>query len=92
MLACTRVPGEGPQPEELIRRANAGISVAASQVAVQRLQSCGRIRPASDQALCKAAKKRRPERWSGATRDWQLKEEVWLNPERSQPEALKQAA
>ncbi|MNK39189.1 Integrase core domain protein [compost metagenome] len=39
-----------------------------------------------------AAKQRRPARWSGATRDWELKEEVWVNPERSQPEALKQAA
>lgn len=40
----------------------------------------------------KAAKQRRPERWSGATRDWSLKDEVWLNPERDQPEILKQAA
>lgn len=39
-----------------------------------------------------AAKQRRPERWSGATRDWSLKDEVWLNPERDQPEILKQAA
>lgn len=39
-----------------------------------------------------AAKQRRPERWSGATRDWKLKDEVWLNPERVQPETLKQAA
>jgi putative transposase len=39
-----------------------------------------------------AAKQKRPERWSGATRDWTLKDEVWLNPERNQPEALKQAA
>lgn len=28
------------------------------------------------------AKLRHPERWSGATRDWTLEEEVWLNPER----------
>jgi transposase InsO family protein len=39
-----------------------------------------------------AAKQRSPERWSGATRNWKLKDEVWLNPERSQPEILKQAA
>lgn len=39
-----------------------------------------------------AAKQRHPERWSGATRDWTLKDEVWLNPERNQPEALKKAA
>ncbi len=39
-----------------------------------------------------AAKQRCPERWSGATRNWKLKDEVWLNPERSQPEIVKQAA
>jgi putative transposase len=39
-----------------------------------------------------AAKERRPERWTGATRDWKLKEEVWLNPERESPEILKQVA
>jgi putative transposase len=39
-----------------------------------------------------AAKQRNPERWSGPTRDWRLKNEVWLNPERSPPEVLKQAA
>ena len=38
------------------------------------------------------AKQRHPERWSGTTRDWTLKDEVWLNPERCQPESLKQAA
>lgn len=39
-----------------------------------------------------AAKERRPERWTGATRDWKLNEEVWLNPERESPEMLKQVA
>jgi putative transposase len=39
-----------------------------------------------------AAKQRRLERWSGPARDRTLKDEVWLNPERNQPEALKQAA
>lgn len=39
-----------------------------------------------------AAKQRRPERWSGATRNWNLKDEVWLNPERDHPKILKQAA
>ena len=39
-----------------------------------------------------AAKQRRPERWSGDTRNWNLKDEVWLNPERDQPKILKQAA
>jgi putative transposase len=32
-----------------------------------------------------AAKMRTPERWSGATRNWVLKDEVWLNPERNHP-------
>ena len=39
-----------------------------------------------------AAKERRPERWTGKTRDWNLQGEVWLNPERSQPEELRNAA
>lgn len=39
-----------------------------------------------------AAKQRRPERWSGATRNWKLKDEVWLNPERDEPGLLKLAA
>ena len=39
-----------------------------------------------------AAKQRYPERWSGATRNWQLKDEVWLNPERADPALLKLAA
>lgn len=39
-----------------------------------------------------AAKQRCPERWSGATRNWKLKDEVWLNPERAEPELVKLAA
>ena len=39
-----------------------------------------------------AARQRRPERWSGATRNWKLKDEVWLNPERAEPELMTQAA
>ena len=39
-----------------------------------------------------AAKQRCPERWSGATRNWQLKDEVWLNPERADPALFKLAA
>jgi putative transposase len=39
-----------------------------------------------------AAKERRPERWSGATRNWSLKNEVWLNPARDVSEILKEAA
>jgi transposase InsO family protein len=46
----------------------------------------------SREQVYEAAKQRSPERWSGATRNWKLKDEVWLNPERSQPEILKQAA
>lgn len=38
------------------------------------------------------AQARRPERWSKTTRNWQLKDEVWLNPERTQPEELRLAA
>jgi transposase InsO family protein len=38
------------------------------------------------------AKQRCPERWSGRTRNWQLKDEVWLNPERAAPEITKLAA
>ncbi|MES2740629.1 MAG: transposase, partial [Pseudomonadota bacterium] len=33
-----------------------------------------------------AAKQRYPERWSGATRNWELNDEVWLNPEQKAPE------
>lgn len=39
-----------------------------------------------------SARNRHPERWSGPTRDWQLKKEVWLNPERNQPVELPRAA
>jgi putative transposase len=38
------------------------------------------------------AKRRNPQRWSQQTRNWKLKDEVWLNPERIPPEGLKQAA
>ncbi|MGF6969335.1 putative transposase [Paraburkholderia sp. WC7.3g] len=33
-----------------------------------------------------------PQRWSGSTRNWQLKDEVWLNPERTLRAELKQCA
>lgn len=39
-----------------------------------------------------AAKKRCPERWAGATRNWKLQDEVWLNPERTAPEISMLAA
>lgn len=38
------------------------------------------------------ARDRHPERWSGKTRNWELQNEVWLNPDRLQSEQLKQAA
>jgi len=33
-----------------------------------------------------AAKAQRPERWSGATRNWSLPRQVWLNPENNMPD------
>jgi putative transposase len=39
-----------------------------------------------------AAIQRRPERWSRATRDWKLSDEVWLNPERKALEELRKEA
>ncbi|CUI03577.1 Mobile element protein [Janthinobacterium sp. CG23_2] len=38
------------------------------------------------------AKAKHPERWSGPTRNWELKDEVWLNPERLQLEKMPRAA
>jgi putative transposase len=38
------------------------------------------------------ARNRNPRRWSQDTRDWTLEDQVWLNPERIRPEALKQVA
>lgn len=38
------------------------------------------------------AKARNPQRWSGSARNWELKDEVWLNPERMLPAELKQCA
>jgi putative transposase len=38
------------------------------------------------------AKARCPQRWSRTTRNWKLKDEVWLNPERIQTPELKQFA
>jgi len=34
------------------------------------------------QAVYEAAKAANPKRWSGRTRNWDLPEEVWLNPEK----------
>jgi putative transposase len=46
----------------------------------------------SREQLYAAAKSSNPRRWSGQIRNWRLQDEVWLNPERSQAEQLKQAA
>jgi len=37
------------------------------------------------------ARERHPNRWSGDTRNWELPETVWLNPEKEQPELNKAA-
>jgi hypothetical protein len=34
------------------------------------------------QAVYEAAKETNPKRWSGRIRNWDLPEEVWLNPEK----------
>ncbi len=39
-----------------------------------------------------AAKSRHPERWTGPTRNWELKDEVWLNPERLESETVRRVA
>jgi putative transposase len=44
-----------------------------------------------EQVYCEA-KRRNPKRWAQQTRNWKLKDEVLLNPERIQLEDLKQAA
>ena len=40
----------------------------------------------------RAARNRNPQRWTQQTRNGKLQDEVWLNPERIQPEELKQTA
>ena len=47
---------------------------------------------AQREAVHAEARQRNPRRWSRSTRNWKLKDEVWLNPERMQPEELKQFA
>lgn len=39
-----------------------------------------------------AAKERNPRRWTQGTRNWELDNQVWLNPERIRPEESKKAA
>lgn len=44
-------------------------------------------------AVYELAKQRHPERWGNrSTRDWNLSREVWLNPDRSDTDRLRQAA
>jgi putative transposase len=43
-------------------------------------------------ALYEAARRRHPERWSGACRNWHLSDAVYLNPERDQHTKLRQVA
>jgi hypothetical protein len=38
------------------------------------------------------ARRRNPRRWYRSTRNWKLKDEVWLNPERMEPAELQQFA
>ena len=47
---------------------------------------------AQREAVYAEARQRNPRRWSRSTRNWELKDEVWLNPERTQPGELKQVA
>jgi hypothetical protein len=47
---------------------------------------------AQREAVYAQAKARNPQRWSGPTRNWELKDKVWLNPERMPPDELKQCA
>ena len=47
---------------------------------------------AQREAVYAEARERNPQRWSRSTRNWKLKDEVWLNPERAKPEELKQFA
>lgn len=43
-------------------------------------------------AVYAQAKARSPQRWSRSARNWELKNEVWLNPERTPRAELKQCA
>jgi transposase InsO family protein len=47
---------------------------------------------AGREQVYRAARERNPRRWTQDTRNWELPNQVWLNPERIRPEALKQAA
>lgn len=47
---------------------------------------------ANRERLYALAKGRNPRRWTGPTRNWKLADEVWLNPERTQPQPSSKAA
>ncbi|MDQ8739523.1 IS3 family transposase, partial [Paenibacillus sp. LHD-38] len=49
----------------------------------QRHQGLARQIFEKRQQIYEAAKAQHPHRWSGNTRNWNLEEEVWLNPERA---------
>jgi putative transposase len=49
---------------------------------VQRHKGQSETIMANREAVYQAAKARNPARWSGATRNWNLPEQVWLNPEK----------
>jgi hypothetical protein len=47
---------------------------------------------AQREAVHAEARQRNPRRWSRSTRNWKLKDEVWLNPERMQPGRTKSSS
>jgi putative transposase len=59
---------------------------------VQRHNGVATAVLAQREAVYAEARQRNPRRWSRSTRNWKLKDEVWLNPERMQPEELKKSA
>lgn len=59
--------------------------------AQRHLGQDGAVLAARD-ALYQQAKANHPERWSGATRNWEKNNVVWLNPTRQTDKNLKQAA
>lgn len=59
---------------------------------VQRHNGTAAAILAQREHVYREAKCRNPTRWTQQTRNWKLKDEVWLNPERIQPGELKHAA
>jgi hypothetical protein len=58
---------------------------------VQRHNGVVAVVLAEREAVYAEARERNSRRWSRSTRNWKLKDEAWLNPERMQPEELKLA-